>query len=175
MSTILVTALLLVLQGDKPDGWMVVNAANKGYTVTMPKPERKAFQEQGPDNKLVHISVSKATAEKRVYTVSVYEYSSTFMEQPASAILDHVRTKTVFSLSGRMVTEKDIKYDQVPGREVIVDGKRSGYLRARLYVFNQRVYLVSVLAETESDLMSEDAQRFFTSFKLKPVKPATRK
>jgi hypothetical protein len=137
----------------------------------MPKPERKAFQEQGPDKKSVHHSVYQTKAGELVYTVHVYEYSSSFMEQPAKSILDHGRTRAVHELSGRLVTEKDIRYDQVPGREVLIDGKKLGFCSMRFYVFNLKLYAVSLTAPREDDFASEPALYFFQSFKLKPVKP----
>ena len=163
--------LLLHIQDDKPEGWLLVNIPNKGFTITMPKPERKAYQEQGPDRKLVHHSVYQAKADELVYTLHVFEYSSTFMEQPAKAILDQARTRAVMEVAGRLVSEKDIRYDQVPGREVLVDGKQKGFVYCRYYVFNQKVYLVSMTAPREADFTTEPALYFFSSFKLKPVKP----
>lgn len=169
MSLLLLT--LLFTTDDKPEGWVVVSIANKGFAITMPKPERKAFQEQGPDKKLVHHSVYQAKAEELVYSVHVYEYSTSFMEQPAKVILDHARTQSVHELSGRLVSEKDIRYDQVPGREVLIDGKKHGFRLTRFYVFNLKLYALSVTAPREADFTSEPVVYFHNSFKLKPVKP----
>jgi hypothetical protein len=162
---------LLFHADDKPDGWVVVSIANKGFAITMPKPERKTFQEQGPDRKLVHHSAYLAKAGELAYAVHVYEYSTSFMEQPAKALLDHARTQALHELNGRLVSEKDIRYEQVPGREVLIDGRKQGFRLTRFYVFNLKLYAVSITAPREADFTSEGAVYYYQSFKLRPVKP----
>lgn len=162
--------LLCTFWGDLPEGWVAIKATNLGYVVSMPKPERKAFQDVGPDEKPVHISLYRGTVGKTSYIVSVSEFSKSYLSQPVKVIFDNARDGSLKRSGGTLVREKDIKFNTIAGRETIVKAKEAGYVKARVYVYNLRQYAVIVAAEKEEDLESKEARLFFDSFELKPLK-----
>jgi hypothetical protein len=162
--------LLCACWGDLPEGWVAIKAANLGYVVSMPKPERKAFQDVGPDDKPVHISLYRGTVGKTSYIVSVSEFSKSYLSQPVKLIFDIARDGSLKRSGGTLVSEKDIKFNTIPGREIVVKAKEAGYVKARVYVYNLRQYSVMMAGEKESDLDTKEAQLFFDSFELKPLK-----
>jgi hypothetical protein len=153
--------LVCAVVGDLPEGWVAIKANNLGYVVSMPKPERKAFQELGPDEKPVHISYYKGTSGKTSFIVSVTEFSKIF---------DTTRDKSLTRTGGTLVSEKEIKFNTIPGCEIIVQTKDAGYVKSRLFVYNLRLYTVMVSSATVEDLENKEAKLFFDSFELKPLK-----
>lgn len=162
--------LMSTLISDLPEGWVAIKATNLGYHVSMPKPERKAFQDTGPDNKPVHISLYRGTVGKTSYIVSVSEFSKSYLSQPVKLIFDNARDGSLKRSGGTLVSEKDIKFNTIPGREIVVKAKDAGYVKARVYVYNLRQYSVMMAVEKEADLETSDAKLFFDSFELKPLK-----
>lgn len=162
--------LVFLLALDLPEGWVAIKAANLGYHVSMPKPERKAFLEVGPDEKPGHISHYQGTSGKMTFTVTVTEYSKVYLSQPVNKIFDQAREKTLARLKGTMKSEKDIKFDSITGREIVIKTSNAEYLKMRLFVFNLRQYAVMITGVSESDLESEHAKLFMNSFQLKPLK-----
>lgn len=162
--------LVCVWLSDLPEGWVAIKATNLGYVVSMPKPERKAFQELGPDEKPVHISHYKGTSGKISFIVTVTEFSKTYMSQPVKTIFDTVRDSSLKRSGGTLMSEKDIKFNTIPGREILVQTKDTGYMKSRLFVYNLRLYSVMVTSASQDDLVSKEAKLFFDSFELKPLK-----
>lgn len=155
---------------DLPEGWVVIKATNLGYVVSMPKPERRAFQELGPDEKPVHISYYQGTSGKLSFIVTVTEFSKMYISQPVKVIFDYARNGSLTRSGGTLVSEKDIKFNTIPGRETVVQTKDAGFVKARLYVYNLRLYTVMATSEKLEDLESKEAKLFFDSFQLKPLK-----
>ncbi len=162
--------LMCIVAADLPEGWVAIKAANLGYQVSMPKPERKAFQDIGPDDKPVHISLYRGTVGRTSYIVSVSEFSKSYLSQPVKVIFDNARDGSLKRSGGTLVSEKEIKFNTIPGRETVVKAKEAGYVKARIYVYNLRQYSIMLAGEKEDDLESKEAKLFFDSFELKPLK-----
>ena len=52
----------------------------------------------------------------------------------------------------------------------MVKAKEAGFVRARIYVFNQRQYSVMVAGPKLEELDSAETKQFFDSFKLTPIR-----
>jgi len=78
-------------------------------------------------------------------------------------VLDDEREGAIKRLSGRLVREEAVRLDDHPGREIEV-ATQAGLVRARIYLADRRVY--HVVAGGGAEASSEDARRFFDSFKL---------
>ena len=70
------------------------------------------------------------------------------------------------NLKGKLLSEKNIKLGDTPGRETQIEvagGKK--LFRARVYLADQRMYQVVVFG-TKKAATSKEADRFLDSFKL---------
>ncbi|HMO35636.1 MAG TPA: hypothetical protein PKA06_06305 [Gemmatales bacterium] len=155
---------------ELPVGWVAIKASNLGYHVSMPKPDRKAFQLFGPDDKPVHVSQYQGISDKVTYTVTVTEFSKTYITQPAGIIFDCTRKEMLTRSKGRLEYEKDIVFDAVAGREVLIKNADESYLMYRVYVYNLQRYLVMVTIPSKSALENKEVQYFYKSFRLIPLK-----
>src|SRR5262249_38722228 len=75
------------------------------------------------------------------------------------------RDAEVAQAKGKLVSEKEIKLGSHPGREYEIAVSGLGVLRARIYLANQRVYVLKVLGP-KSYTRSATAEKFLDSFKL---------
>lgn len=161
---------LTITSDDLPAGWTKVSLPTAGFKVDMPNPERKFLEDKGPDDKPVFIRIHRGKEGKVSYLVTVSEFSLSYITQPAKTIFDNAREGSLARSGGSLVSEKEIKLDKVPGREFVVKAKDAGFVRARVYVFNQRQYSVMVAGPKLEDLETAETKLFFDSFKLIPIR-----
>lgn len=170
MSFMILLLTLTSFADDLPAGWAKISLPTAGFQVHMPNPERKFMEDKGPDDKPVFIRIHRGNSGKVSYLVTVTEFSLSYISQPVKVIFDNAREGTLARSGGSLVSEKEIKLDKVPGREIIVKAKDAGFVRARIYVFNQRQYSVMVAGPRLEDLDSTEAKHFFDSLKLVPIR-----
>lgn len=155
---------------DLPAGWIKHDFADAGFFVTMPQPKRQSFDDKGPDDKPVHIQMYRGKVAETTYVVSVSTFSLSYITQPVKVILDNARNGSVARSAGKVVSEKDIVLGQVTGRETVVHVAGAGYVRSRIFVFNQRQYAVMIASPQQAELDNTDARRFLESFKPRLIK-----
>ncbi|MFT3880350.1 MAG: hypothetical protein QM703_11900 [Gemmatales bacterium] len=162
--------ILLRLPDDPPPRWMPL--ANPGCSARLPNanPKVQKLEDTGPDDKPVKISIYRGTIGKTSYLVTISEFSDEYMKQPVKIIFDNARNGSIARSGGKLVSEKDIELDKVPGRETIVTVKDAGFVKARVYVHNERQYAVMIASPNEKELDDENAKKFFESFKLKTMR-----
>lgn len=71
---------------------------------------------------------------------------------------------------GRLVSQRNIRLGNVPGREIRLQLERGAIARGRLYVANKRLYQVVVATAKEKNL-TKSIEGFFNSFQI--VNPST--
>jgi hypothetical protein len=78
----------------------------------------------------------------------------------------------VQSKTSRLLSEKKISFDGYPGREVeMYDGKEAMYIRCRLYLRQNIMYML-MAGGTKEQLAGKELQRFLDSFRLQAFAPA---
>lgn len=87
--------------------------------------------------------------------------------EAAKTSLNGARDLMLNNRNGKLISETDISYGKYPGREVKaqLDG---GIMRLRVYIVNQRMYLLMVMApgdDKSKQLESKKAEDFLGSFK----------
>lgn len=162
--------ILLRAPDDPPPRWMPL--ANPGCSARLPNPNPKVqkLEETGPDDKPVKISIYRGAIGKTSYLVTISEFSDEYMKQPIKTIFDNARNGSIARSGGKLVSEKDIELDKVPGRESIVTVKGAGFVKAHVYVHNNRQYAVMIASPNEKELDDGNANKFFESFKLKTIR-----
>lgn len=145
--------------------------ANPGCSAKLPNanPKVQKLDDTGPDDKPVKITIYRGSIGKTSYIVSISEFSADYIKQPVKAIFDNARNGSLARSGGTLVSEKDITLDKVPGRETIVKAKDAGFVKAHVYVHNDKQYAVMIGSPNEKDLDDDNARKFFDSFKLKTI------
>lgn len=81
--------------------------------------------------------------------------------------LDGARDLAVQSAKGKLKSEKKIKQDGYPGRELVIegDGKTPVAVRTRIYAVKDRLYQ-TMASGSKTFVTSKEADKFLNSFKL---------
>lgn len=87
-------------------------------------------------------------------------------QQDGAAILDAMVRSWDLSPKTKIVRQRNIVHDDVPGLEADFESPTLGYARAQFYVWARRVYVVEVLAASETALPEENLRVFFKSLYL---------
>ena len=152
--------------------WIEFNSKEGGFSILMPHKPARQNSPTSTDVGTVDIVIFTATTDGAFYGV-IY---SDFPSVPSNDVeinkrLDKGRDGGIAQAKGKLVSETRITLDGFLGREIKAK-LDEGYLLARVYSVKQRVYQI-IMAGNEADLASENAKRFFNSFKLvKETPPA---
>ena len=167
--------------------WKEFSSAEGGFSILMPgTPQAKTQEVASPPGK-----VSFRTFELRTNT-GVYDVSYSdlpiYSEDPAhiSEGLDANRDALLKSTGLKLLSEKAITFDGVPGREWLLVGNE-GVVRRRIIIVKDRLYTLSFVTAPNvafnsgrpsadpaerTDFYEATAAKFFDSFKVTPRQAA---
>jgi hypothetical protein len=172
LKMILALTLFGAFEDDLPKGWSKFSSPTSGFSITLPGEfKRQETTQKGPDQKDVKITVFRSNVQGESYLVTISEFSPEYMKNPPRTIFDNARNGSIERSNGKLIRETDIKLDSYPGRDIVVEaGNKAGYVRARVFVANQRQYSVMIATKTEAATDTADAKRFFESFQIQEIK-----
>lgn len=162
---LLLIGLLPSFQIDVTPRWQPID--NPGCVAQLPDPKMTKLEGNGPDDQPVKITNYRGALGKTSYTVAVSEFSQGYIAQPVKAIFDIARDGSLTVTGGKLVSEKEILLEKVPGREFIIKVEDAGFAKARVFVHNKLQYSVMIVTPNEKALDDENARKFYASFKLK--------
>jgi hypothetical protein len=97
------------------------------------------------------------------YVVSATRFRGTLRCLSTQQRLDGARDGAVKNVHGTLISEKQIKLDNNPGRELLI--KAPGvFMHQRVFLINNRLVQAVVVSQTEAE--SADISHFFNSLKL---------
>lgn len=103
-------------------------------------------------------------------TVAVSDYASSMLRFGPEVALDGARDGAVANIGGRLLSERRIFLGAHPGRELMIEARKSealrGLLRARIYLVGQRSYMLMAVTTEEERLKRNDVSMFLDSFTL---------
>jgi S1-C subfamily serine protease len=152
------------------EGGTVYAPGTDTFTITLPAGEiREEWTRPIKVGQRVARTISKETAanDGATYTAAALGIPVVLLRDiPPSKRLEEPRDAIVSSLKGRIIEQKDIKQDPVPGKEYLV---RTSKGMARIQLYNVAGWFLYAVVEgrTQDDVNSQQADAFFASFKLK--------
>lgn len=166
---ILALVAALVATGCQQAGWTTFSSREGGFSVLLPSPPTEQRQTvntvAGPIEAYFFV-VDRQKQDRFVYTVAYSDYPDAVVEKrDPGAILDGARDGAVKNVRGRLLSELSLSLGGHPGREINIAVEGTHTIRARLYLVNNRLYQVSVLAPSEK-LGSKNVGQFLDSFTL---------
>jgi hypothetical protein len=112
------------------------------------------------------LHMHRAQVGKTMYAANYCDFPAEIKKTPLKQVYDDSRDGAVANLEGKLVSEKDIKLGDYPGREIRIDVPEGKLLfRSRVYLVDQRLYQAVVLGTKEA-ATSKEADKFLDSFKL---------
>jgi len=111
-----------------------------------------------------------AESDGILYVAAYSVFSDEIISQGTTEeFLNNARDSMLASINGKLVLETRKSLEDYPGRELVVDMKKAdgtdGFMKARLYLVNNRLYQLMVIAGTV-DASAETITQFLDSFKL---------
>lgn len=151
---------------EKKSDWKEFTSKEGLFRVLMPGTPKQHTAEAESDFGKGVLHMNTAQADRTLYGAHYLDYPAEIKKAPIQKVLDASRDGALANLEGKLVSEKDIKLDKYPGREVqieVAEGKR--LFRARVYLVEQRMYQVVVFG-TKAAATSKEADKFIDSFTL---------
>ena len=159
--------LLSLLSGARPatvkgSEWKTVAPAGGLFTVQMPG--EPAMAESTTDVDGARITMRTYSAEAGAEQVFLVQYADVLpllKKDGLEPFLDACRNSAVGAMQGKLVSEKPIAQDNVPGRELLIEGTGRA-MRARMFVKDAVFHSQQVVAP-RNRVASAAAERFFAS------------
>lgn len=156
--------LVLGGQGDGTE-WSKLAPKEMGFSVLMPgtaSEHQATLQTKGG---AVDVKYFVAEANRVTYVVS----SSTFPKGTSKAEtqekrLDNARDGALATAGGKLESERAVKLQSYPGRELMIAGAKA-FVRTRIYAVENHLYQVMAVG-SKKQLGGSEQTRFFNSFKL---------
>jgi len=156
--------LMLAGQGAGTD-WVRLNPKGQGFSVLLPG---TASEHEGKlTTKAGAVDVAYFLVEYKdlTYVVSVSKFpKGTLKADTQNKRLENARDGALESAGGELVSEKAVKLGTVPGRELLIDGKKA-FVRTRIYAAENRLYQTMAVGSKDK-VHGANAKRFFDSFKI---------
>ena len=152
-------------RADDPPEWKEFISKDGRFTVLMPGTPKQDMAETESDfgKGVLHLNV--AQAGPTMYGANYCDFPAAVKKAPLKQVFDSSRDGAVTNLEGKLVSEKDVKLGEYPGREIRIDvagGKR--LFRVRVFLVDQRLYQVVVFG-TKDEATSKESDKFLDSFK----------
>ncbi len=148
------------------DSWETFASDTAGFSVKMPEiPARSAERVPTAVGELA-MYFYIAEDDTVMYVVAFSDYPTALVETTsAKELLDTAQAGALTNVGGTLLSAKPITLDGYPGREVAIaaPGNLQGYFQ--LYLVENRLYQLMVIADVTLDIDS-GAEKFFTSFEV---------
>lgn len=148
----------------KATDWKVVTPAIGMFAVEMPgEPvlDESFTDANGP--RITTRTYSVQVGADQVFLVQYADFREILHGGDSTAFLEESRESAVRAMQGKLVSEKTVFLDRVPGREILVQGTGRA-MRARMYLKDTYLYSLQIVSP-KGRVTSADAERFFASFK----------
>lgn len=148
-------------------GWSLFTAKYGGFSVMLPGKPTATSLESG-EAQGTGLTLELQTGE--------FKYLIVYRDYPASVIesspakdqhLQMTAEKAIALTGGKLLSSKPVSLGEYPGREVKSE-LNNGFTYSRRYLVKQRLYLL-MLSAPDDKAGSENAAKFFDSFKLVPA------
>ena len=161
--------LLGAAQEELPAGWVKHAPANGRYSAMMPT--KPTETKKKITTATAQLDAVVAVAEGRLESYFVVSYTDyPLKELKADSIdkrLDQGAKAAAENARGKIRSEKPIKLDGHPGREVVIEKDGEVIAKMRLYLVERRLYQVMVLGSATIFAAKEkDVGVFLDSFRL---------
>ena len=169
ISTLLLLAASSVLQAGKTDAPrkapLTFNSKEGGFSVVLPVKPTEAIREDAIAAGPIVTKIFQAGDGKSTFFVICSDLPADIPPDQVDKELDGVRTGYITSTNGKLVEEKKIKFEELPGREVKID---LGQATQRSYYFlrGERIYQLMVVQAKANDDPNA-FRRFVGSFRLR--------
>ncbi|MDY7014735.1 MAG: hypothetical protein SVX43_14250 [Cyanobacteriota bacterium] len=147
--------------------WEEFTSTRGGFAISLPGTPIEDIAPADPDLGTLEIGsyVWESEASQIAYGVFYKVLPSAPSPEQVAEFLDRFRDDFVAEgvLDGELLNERPLDLDRYTGREISVEGAE-GYIKARVYLVDERLYLLVAIAPNPTDFPGD---RFLNSFQLR--------
>jgi hypothetical protein len=146
--------------------WTKYTSTEGRYSVLLPsEPQLKSQEETAPDGGKIEQHLAFATDSAGAgYMVAYFETGD------RSFSFDKARDGAISRVNGTLISERDIKLHEYPGREVKLFGAAGGedfFFVVRFYRVEKRVFVIQfIVPKSAGQELPDKAIKFFDSFQM---------
>ena len=165
---LVILSTTLAQAGKLPEGWARSTVPEFGLSVVSPKEVKRTEQtDKDRDGKDVKFTLLHSTDGPLSFIVAVSEFDKDYIKQDKKKIFDNARDGSAARSKGKTVRDKEVKLGKLEGREFVTEvGDTAAYVRARVFVANEKQYSAMVAGKTKKDVDSDLANRFLDSLRI---------
>lgn len=154
-------------EGAPQSEWQQIGSQDGRFAIMMPD-----FPEYGVEDLLTSVGalqlhIFSVSADDSVFMAAYNDYPEFVVSSSdVGKMLDGARDGAVSNVSGKLLSERQIRLQGYPGRELWIEADvegQKGLARARIYIVGRRLYQVLV-AGPENQFPESDAERCLNSF-----------
>lgn len=134
------------------------------FAIAFPTPPDVTTEDDDIEGDPVEINIFESSTTTTQYMVAYADLPTAFLEQGATVVLDELRDysfEDIHNLEAILESEVDVQLSGYPGRRYRYSDD-DGTLDMRLYLVNERAYLVTAVDNNETAV-----ERFISSFALR--------
>lgn len=159
----------VVIPND-PLPWKTLDDAGGAFTVDLPlDPVAARLDSVDEDEPLIRVWMMADAGGGLLYMIYSVDVPSSYSNPFLGELLPAFTSSWMRALEGDSLTTTDISLKGMAGKEGVVKGEEVSY-RMRFYMRGARLYVLAVAGD-ERLIGGDDADRFFGSFRTKPVVP----
>lgn len=162
-----VTTTVAVADDPKPSSrWKEFKSEKGGFKVLMAaKPQHEDIETENEIGKSV-LHMHTIFMGRAMYAANYNDFSEKILEIPLANFYDSSRDSAAANMQGKVVSEKDSKLGEHPGREFVIEVNGGKELfRARVFLIKQRLFQVVVFGKKDL-VTNKEADQFLDSFEL---------
>lgn len=147
-----------------PDDWQTYQFADGSFSIEFPgKPEEQLQPVETPMGRIEGRMMIAITASG-LFAAQYADYPVSYTTPgEIRTVLDAARDLSIERVKGRLLSEREISYNDYRGREVVV-AIEAGTLRTRQYLVGRRMYMLMTISSAAEETAAQ--KRFFGSFKI---------
>lgn len=149
--------------------WRRFQDPNGKFTVLMPGDPKQQRQQQ--QTRLGNLDIYTFAVEQpglSAHLVTYTDFPAEFIQTvDPNKLLDSGRDEVLRRVQGSLLSETRISLDGAPGRELMIKAPGELIIHSRIYLVNQRLYqLIVVAPASKATNLSGSIRGFFQSFRL---------
>jgi hypothetical protein len=151
----------------KQPEWQQIGSQDGRFAVMMPEFPDYDVQDVLTPVGTLKLHIFSVSAEDSVFMAAYNDYPEFIVNSgDAGKMLDGARDGAVSNVSGKLLSESQIRLQGYPGRELWIEADvdgQDGLARARIYLVGRRLYQILV-AGPKNQFPNHDAERCLNSF-----------
>lgn len=138
------------------------------FSVDIPgKPQQSAIPTTTIDNLKLELRTFATTTPSTIYVASYFDLpKENLLKNRPKELFDYFRNSIATTNNSKLIEESELKLEKHPGRFFKFKEDNGATITSKVYLVNQRLYLISVTNADSQEVKPELTDKFLNSFQL---------